>query len=75
MRKVKYARFHSNVYIIGAGELGVVLPTQSKTLESLNMNVEGSFLNVEFKFHGKPYNIGVPLSNVVAMDFELEKNS
>ena len=36
-RKIKYARFHTTLYIPGLGQLDTVLPPSNKTIQGLEM--------------------------------------
>lgn len=67
-RKVLYARLQTNAYLPGAGELGSVFPSQTKTLDNLNMSVSALGLEISFSYRGLNKNALVPLANVVLMD-------
>jgi hypothetical protein len=69
MRKVLYARFQTELYVPGAGGLGVSLPSQSKTLDGLTLTADGSYLYVDFKYRGLQESLGIPLTNVSLLKF------
>lgn len=54
-RKVTYARLYENVHVNGlVGDLGNVFPSQSKTLEGLEMVTnEYGILDIKFRFRGE----------------------
>lgn len=74
-RKVTYARLHQNAYVPGAGELGNVLPPQSKTLDHLSMTAVDSGLILAFTYKGIHLEALIPSANVIIMTLAKEENN
>lgn len=70
-RKVTYARFHQNLYVPGAGELGTVFPPNTKTLENLSMTAEKEGLYISFIYKALKTELLIPLANVSIMTLAL----
>jgi hypothetical protein len=67
-RKVTYARLQTSAYVPGAGELGNVIPSPNKTLESLEMAATDAGLEIKFTYKGLKKDILVPYANVVLVE-------
>jgi hypothetical protein len=66
-RKVTYVRLHESAYSPATGDLGVVLPSQTKTMDNLSMHVEEIGLFLTFSFRGIRCEMLVPMANVKNM--------
>ncbi len=74
-RKVTYARLQTEAYVVGAGGLGSVFPSQSKTLENLTMLAQDSTLSIAFTYRGLKKELLIPYANVVLMEVAPENNA
>lgn len=72
-RKVLYARFHTPVFTKGSGSIGDVLPSNSKTLDNLDMHANPAGVSVKFSFKGKKTEILVPYGNVSLIELSPEE--
>lgn len=70
-RKVMVARFHQGVHIPGVGELGNVLPNQTKRLD-LDMRVTEAGLLVKLLGPKFKAELLVPSANIIGMQLEPE---
>ena len=72
-RKVHYARLQTGAYVVGAGELGTVLPPNTKTLSELTMHTSESALHVNFIYRGIKKELMIPFGNVILMELSPEE--
>lgn len=73
-RTVLYARLQTEAYVVGAGSLGNVFPSQSKTLKNLSMTALDQGLNISFEYSGLKKELLIPLANVILMELAPESN-
>lgn len=72
-RKVIYARLQTEAYVPGAGGLGTVFPSQTKTLEGLEMTSGDGSLIMSFTYRGLKKELEIPKTNVVVMELAPEE--
>lgn len=70
-RTVKYAKLHTQLFIVGAGDLGTTLPSGSKSFKTFSMTYDGEGLHVEATMHagGGKVSALVPPSSVAYVVF------
>lgn len=67
-KKVNLVRFQTALEMPGiVGQIGNVLPSPNKTLNDLEMTVDGEVLDVKFTHNKLGINLLVPLTNVIYM--------
>jgi hypothetical protein len=70
MKKVLYARLHTEAYTPMVGAIGLVLPPVAKTFADLEMTSDGLNLTVRFGFKGFPVELLIPHGNISMMVVE-----
>lgn len=70
-RIVKYARFHTALYVPNVGDLGFFLPA-SKSLQDLEMIAKDGCLSITFTQSLVKKEIKIPDANIVVMELEPE---
>jgi hypothetical protein len=70
---VRYARFHTGVYVPSVGELGTVFPPQ-KTLDDLEMHYNSKDLVIKFKFRNIKHHLLIPSGNIAVISAVVNNN-
>lgn len=69
MKKVKYAKFHADLFIPGPGVIGQTLPSTSKSFD-LTMWHDDDGLLIKINYSGRRAMALVPWSNVVLVQYD-----
>jgi hypothetical protein len=74
MRKVSHARFQTNLFLPGLGEIGNVLPSYTKTFSGLDMTTSPDGLVIKFNVPSTKAQkeVLVPFANIVFMELSGE---
>lgn len=72
-RRVIYARLQTAGYLPSVGDLGLVFPSQTKTMDNLIMTSTPDGLHVQFSYRGFNKELLIPPANVVLMELAPEE--